>query len=115
MQDPYSTTWIEDSNDPNNRSWSVNLSSPYDAVGMEYALVTRALNQSTGQWCIGVAGLTGIGTRAAQQMLLDPRAMTVLSERLPKGWDRKNLQFVLAFNVVKGSPGAAHVVGTYSW
>jgi hypothetical protein len=56
-----------------------------------------------------------VGTLAAQQMLLDPQAMNALNSRLPKDWDRKNLQIVLAVKEVQGSPGAAQVVTVYSW
>ena len=109
------TEWIEDTKNPGNRNWSVDLSAPSENVTMEYALITRAFNKSTGQWWIGAAGLTGIGTRAAQQMLLDPKAMTALSNRLPRNWDRQNLQVVLAIEMVKASPGTPQVVATYSW
>ena len=106
---------IEDSKNPGNRSWSVDMLAPSENVSMEYALITRAFNQSTGQWWIGAAGLTGIGTRAAQQMLLDPKEMTALSKQLPRDWDRKNLQVVLAIEMVKASPGTPQVVATNSW
>jgi hypothetical protein len=107
--------WIEDARNPAARNWAVNFAAPYDQVTADYALVTRAFDRTTGQWWIGIGGVTGVGTLAAQQMLLDPAAMTELSNMLPKDWDRRNLQIVLSVKEVKGSPGAAQVAATYSW
>jgi hypothetical protein len=109
------TTWIQDSTDLSSRTWMVDPSASFSKDRKEYALITRALDQTTGQWWIGVAGLTGLGTVVAQQMILDPNLMTALGNRLPRGWYKKNLQIVLEINIVKESPGTPQIVATYSW
>jgi hypothetical protein len=107
--------WIEDARNPSDRKWAVDFDAPYEKVNADFALVTRAFDKSTGQWWIGIGGVTGVATLAAQQMLLDPDAMAALSEQLPKDWDRKNLQIVLSVKLVQGSPGAAQIVAVHSW
>jgi hypothetical protein len=107
--------WIEDSSNPANRSWGFNVSSPYESVSAEYGLVTRALDPSTGQWWIGISGITSVGTLATEQMLLDPNALTAVADHLSKGWERKNLQFVIEIKMVQGSPGNAQVIAARTW
>ena len=107
--------WIEDSNNPRNQSWAVNSDLPYKQVTSEYALITREFDPTTGQWWIGIGGTTVFGTIGAQQMLMDPNAMTTLNSQLPRGWEHKNLQIVLEFRMVDGSLGTSHVVATNSW
>jgi hypothetical protein len=107
--------WIEDRNDPTNRKWSLDMSAPYEQVGSDYALVTRMKDPTTGQWWIGIAGLTGEGTLAANRMMIDPEAMTTIGPRLPKGWEYSNLQIVIQTKLVLGTTGAIQVVDAYSW
>ncbi len=107
--------WIEDKSNPNDKKWAVDLSAPYDQVHSDYALISRIQDPATGQWWIGVAGLTGLGTLAAHQMVIDPKAMTMLASSLPKDWEHKNLQVVLAVTMIQGSPGGSRVVTTYAW
>lgn len=111
----YGVRWIEDSNNPASRAWAVDMSAPYEQVPDDYALISRVLDQSTGRWWIGMSGLTGIGTTAAYQLTMDPKAMSALSSELPKGWESKNLQVVIAVRMIQGSPGVSRVVAKYVW
>jgi hypothetical protein len=107
--------WIEDKNTPGNKTWSLDLSAPYEQVKNDYALISRVLDPTTGQWWIGIAGLTGLGTLAADRIVIDPKQMNDIGSRLPKGWEHKNLQVVVAIRIVEGSPGNSQVIATYSW
>ena len=107
--------WIEDTSNPNDKTWSVDLSAPYDQVRSDYALISRIQDQTTGQWWIGIAGLTGLGTLTAHQMVMDPNAMTMLASSLPKDWEHKNLQIVVAVTMVQGSTGGTRVMSAYVW
>jgi hypothetical protein len=115
IADPPTLNWIEDTSNPADRRWSVDMNAPYDQVTSDYALVSRVFDPTTGQWWIGIAGLTGLGTLAAQQLVVDPDAMSELARKLPPNWDRKNLQIVLAVKIVRGSPGNARMVAAYAW
>ena len=107
--------WIQDPSNPAARSWAVNISTPYGSIDSDYALITRIRDQTTGRWWVGIAGLTGVGTIAANQLVMDPKAMTTLAGQLPTGWYRKNLQVVLGIKIVQGNPGATKILATYSW
>jgi len=107
--------WIEDTTNVASRDWSMSTSLPYEHFDNDYALVTRALDSTTGQWWIAIGGLTGQGTLDVNQFLLDPASMSKLTADLPSGWDKKNLQIVFAIKVVGGSPGVPCVIATYTW
>jgi hypothetical protein len=107
--------WIEDISKPASRDWLVDLSAPSESVSVDYALISRVRDQTTSRWWIGIAGLTGVGTLAASQVVTDPKAMANICARLPRDWDQKNLQIVLEITVAQGKPGATRVLTTYSW
>ena len=107
--------WIENTSNPASRAWSVDMSAPYVQMTSDYALITRVQDRTTGRWWIGIAGLTELGTFAANQVVTDPKAMSTIGAGLPADWDRKNLQIVLQFKVVQGGVGATQVVATNSW
>ncbi len=48
--------WIEDTSNPTNKKWAINLSAPYDQIDNDFALVSRIQDQTTEQWWIGIAG-----------------------------------------------------------
>jgi hypothetical protein len=107
--------WIEDSKNQGNRNWSINLSAPYGQVDSDYVLITRAQDPRTGQWWVGIGGLTAQGTHAANQVLIDPKAMKNITSGLENGWDSKNLQMVVQIKMVEDSPGVPRVIATHIW
>ena len=107
--------WIEDASHPANKNWSVDMSAPYSQMNSDYALITRVQDKTTGRWWIGVAGLTELGTLAANHVVIDPNTMSTIGAGLPRGWEHKNLQIVLEIKVAQGSVGATRVVATYTW
>ena len=107
--------WIEDTSNPGNKNWRVDLSETYEQFNCDYALISRILDRTIGRWIISMAGLTDLGTVTASEMTTDPKLMAALLLALPRGWERKNLQIVLAVKVIEGNPGVPQVVGMYSW
>jgi hypothetical protein len=107
--------WIEDASKPTSRDWLVDLSAPSEKVSVDYALISRVRDKTTSRWWIGIAGLTGVGTLAASQVVVDQNAMANICAGLPRDWDRKNLQIVLEIRVAQGEPGATRVLTSYSW
>ena len=114
-QDADGKKWIEDSKNPSNRDWLMDMSKPAEIVESDYAVVSRVHDATTGHWWISVAGLTGAATLRTQEFLVDRTAMTELAARLPKDWKNKNLQAVFSIRIVQRTPGRAQVVAVYSW
>jgi hypothetical protein len=61
------------------------------------------------------AGLTGYGTQAAGEFLTNESYMEEAVRGAPAGWERKNLQLVIATEVIKGNSGPPHVVNRHFW
>jgi hypothetical protein len=100
---------IVDRSDPQRR-WSTTPSFTED-----YAIVSRILNSKTGTTMIAVAGVGYAGTQAAAEFITNPQSVSGLAKSLPKGWEKKNLQFVLHTSVTNQLPGPPDVVAVYSW
>ena len=54
--------------------------------------------------------LRGYGTLAAGEFLSDPVYMEAVARQAPKHWESKNLQLVLATDVINGNSGPPEVV-----
>ena len=61
------------------------------------------------------AGLTGYGTLAAGEFLTNPAYLGAMAKNAPKDWVHKNLQLVIATEVIHGNSGPPRVVDQYFW
>jgi len=109
------TGMIRDREDPSNRSWIHDPSTPYSTLTRDYAVVSRFLNPLTEKMVVVVAGMGRDGTIAAGEFVTDPRYLEMLASRAPKHWERKNLQVLLATDIVKGNTGPPQILKTYFW
>lgn len=100
---------IQDRSDPK-RHWSANRGFTED-----YAIVSRILNSKTGTTVVTAAGIGHAGTRAAAEFITNPHAIAALVKSLPKGWEKRNVQFVLHTTVINQLPSASDIVATYCW
>lgn len=97
---------------PHGRDW------PWPDVSKtheDYALVTRLVDSSTGQFLVIVGGCSGPGTEAAGNFVTSERSLDLATKGLAKGWQSRNLQFVLETKVVNGIAEPARVIASYSW
>lgn len=106
---------IRDRNHPLNHDWSIDYYVPYLDVAKDYALVLRATDPKTEQMTVTAAGLSAFGTVAAGEFLTNPAEMEKLNAVAPKGWNRRNLEVVLATQVIRGKPGPPVVIATHFW
>ena len=88
---------------------------PYWDVASDYAIVSRILNSSTEAPAIIAAGITEYGTTAAGEFLTNPEYFAQAVSRLPKGWEKKNLQIVLKVPVVNRVSGRPQILATHVW
>jgi hypothetical protein len=106
---------IRDRNNPQNHDWSINYSTPYLDVTRDYALVLRMVDPKTEQMVVVAAGITVFGTSAAADFLTSRHEMKKLAAIAPAGWENKNMEIVLATDVIRGRSGPATVVAAQFW
>jgi hypothetical protein len=107
------TVWIADREHPTRRNWSKNNAVPPEKIMEDYALISRFQNSTTGQYTIISAGLYRYGTVAAGEFLTDPSLMAELASAAPSGWERQNIQIVIATKVIDGNASRPQIVATH--
>jgi hypothetical protein len=107
--------WIKDRQNPAKAEYTLDYDTPYMSLTQDYALISRALEPTTQRMVVVAAGLTGYGTLAAGEFLTNENYMEEAVKGAPAGWERKNLQFVVATEVIKGNSGPPRVVNRYFW
>lgn len=105
---------IRDRLTPENR-WSLPNLAPDGRTSEDYAIVSRVFDSRSGQFLVAAAGITQYGSRAAGEFLTSPERMEQAAARLPRGWERKNLQFVLHAQVLGQAPGPPRVLAVHVW
>lgn len=109
------TVVIVDRNNPANQNWSVDYSTPYLKLTRDYALVLRMVDPKTEQPVVMDAGITVFGTQAAAMFLTNPTEMKKLAALAPPGWDKKNMEIVMATDVIQGRSGPATILAVQFW
>jgi len=107
--------WIKDQRNPSNRDREVSYLTPYRQLTEDYAIITRVLEPMTERTVVVAGGLTGFGTMAAGEFLTNPSYIQAIAKQLPKNWEHKNIQLLIATKVIDGSSGPPKVVDQYVW
>jgi hypothetical protein len=81
----------------------------------DYAVVSRVFHPATHTMLVEVSGITQYGTEAASDLVTRPELLADALSSAPKGWEQKNLQFVLHVKVISGAPASPKVVATHVW
>ena len=108
------TGFILDRQNPANRSWRHDSKVPYSKITEGYALVSRFVDPLTEKMVVVVGGMGRDGTIAASEFVSDPDYLDMLNARA-KNWDKKNLQVVLATEIVNGNTGPPRILAAYAW
>lgn len=111
------TDWIQDSQNPSARTWSVTrpAGAPPETMKQDFGLITRVIDPATDRIMVMVGGLWGFGTVAAGEFVSDPKYMEAASQQAPAGWQKKNIQIVISAEVIKGNSGPPRMVAFYAW
>jgi hypothetical protein len=109
------TGMVHDSQNPESSAWKLVKYWPNWDVPVDYAIVTRMVDTTTDRPVIIAAGLTQYGTIGAGEFLSNPEYFSEAAGRLPKDWQRKNLQIVLSVPVVNRISGRPRVLATHTW
>jgi hypothetical protein len=106
---------VMDKQSPANTSWSVDFSTPVAQFNRDYAIVSRIRDPRTEQTVVIVAGIGSWGTLAAGEFVTIPEHLKKLEAIAPRHWEQKNLQVVLATDVIRGSSGPPTVLAAHFW
>jgi hypothetical protein len=81
----------------------------------DYSLICRIRNSPTSALLIVSAGIKQFGTEAAGRLLAQPAELGAILNRLPAGWEDRNLQLVLHMKVIGNTPAQPEVVASHVW
>jgi len=107
--------WISDREKPTERFGEIAMGVPTPMKYEDYALVARTFDSTTGGPVMVLAGITSMGTMAAAQFVTEPGYLNDFMRVAPKGWDSKNIEFLIAVPVVANVPGHARIAAYYIW
>ncbi len=97
-------------------SWQVPLPVfPWGSQTIDYAVVSRVFDRSTGNVLLTLAGINTFGTRAAGEFVSNPIYWGEISRRAPSSWEKLNVQIVLETSVVGSAAGPPKVVAAHFW
>jgi hypothetical protein len=107
--------WIADRQRPSRKDWAKNNAVPPEKITEDFALISRFRDPITGQYAVISAGLYRYGTVAAAELLTDPTLVSELAAGAPAGWEKRNLQLVIATKVIDGNAGRPRIIATHFW
>jgi hypothetical protein len=99
---------------PKGRRWYSKVDSSGRAME-DYAVVTRLLNSSTGQFVVVVAGIKSYSTQAAGEFVSSPEYLQNGLQLVSSDWEKRNVQIILETPVTDNLPGPPQVVASYVW
>lgn len=115
QDEPHNIEYVADRQNPSQRTWQVRADLPNERTPMDYAIVTRVFNRTTEQVILVAAGINRMGTNAAGEFLTQQSYLADALKQAPGGWEKKNMQVVLATKLYAGNPGPPTVVASYFW
>jgi hypothetical protein len=95
--------------------WTVKRELPIQKLTVDYAIVARIHDKTTGEPVIIVAGISDQGTEAASEVAYNPIFLDSLLDKAPSGWAQRNLEAVIETHVIEGHPGPPDVLAVDSW
>jgi hypothetical protein len=107
--------YIRDRLNPSRTSWKSDDNLPYSKFTGDYAIVSRFVDPRTERAVVVVAGIAKDGTMAAGEFVTEARYLEALARRAPSDWEHKNLQVVIATEVINGNVGPPRILETYFW
>ena len=106
---------IVDSSSPQKSRWVVDRAQQIaTGVYMDYAIVARFTDSTTGKPTLIAAGIGRGGTNAAGEFLTNPDLMQIVRNQKPSP-AMKNVEVVLSTQIIGGEPGTPKVEGVYFW
>lgn len=107
--------WVRDRRSSSEPQWIVHKLWPYAPQPVDYAIITRLFDRSSGRVVISFAGINGFGTQVAAEFLTAGRYWKEFAKLAPRGWERRNCQIVLETKVVGLIPNPPRVLALEVW
>lgn len=108
--------YIADVRDPGSRQWAVSSALPaWGGDSVDYGLISRVIDSTTGRAVVTVAGIHHYGTEAAAECLTETACLEAAAQLAPGDWKRTNLQIVLKTTVIGQNEGEPRVLAAYVW
>jgi hypothetical protein len=106
---------IDDASKPGPTGWTVDSMRPYLSITTDYAIVARFHDSTTEGPVMVIGGLGPYGTEAASEFVKSPQHLADLAQKLPRGWEHKNLELVIKTDVIGGKAGPPVFLTAYTW
>jgi hypothetical protein len=106
---------VVDRTGPTPRFWTLERTGPDQRLAVDYAIVARIHDKTTGQPVIVIAGILGEGTEAASEAVYNPVYLDAILAKAPENWDRLNLEAIIRTKVIQGHPGPPEIVAVDTW
>jgi hypothetical protein len=106
---------VMDRQNPSSTAWALDFTTPMAQFSRDYAIVSRVRDPRTEQTAVIVAGIGSWGTLAAGEFVTNREHLKKLEAHAPSHWERKNVQVVIATDVIRGSSGPPMVVAAHFW
>lgn len=107
--------YIADLQNPASREWAVSSGSTGAEDSVDYGLISRVTDPTTGRAVVTVAGIHHYGTQAAAECLSETACLEAAAKFAPGDWKRTNLQIVLKTTVIGQNSGEPRVLAAYAW
>lgn len=107
--------WVQDRRRRDRGEWLVARLWPYAVQNVDYAIISRTFDPSTGQVVLSLAGANGFGTQAAAEFLSEPKYWTSFERAAPPDWRHRNCQIVLETRIVRNVAGPPKVLAVHVW
>jgi len=105
---------IRDTQDPRHREWRV-AAKDDGSTPEDYCLIVRIPHSPTGSLLVVSAGIKQFGTEAAGRLLAEPNDLGTILNKLPAGWEDRNVQLVLHARVIGNTPAQPELVASHVW
>jgi hypothetical protein len=106
---------IQDRDNPEANQWSVDFATPYAKLTEDYAVAGRFMDATTGQVLVIAAGIGPNGTVSAGEFLSDKQFMEQIAGQASRDWSHKNMEAVIATQVIDGKSGPPRVAAVHFW
>lgn len=109
--------YVSDRENPSSQKWSVTRTPDQteSTMTMDYAIISRVNDMTTGHPLLTAAGLFQYGTEAAAMCLSEPSCLAAAEKMAPGDWQHKNIQIVIQTTIINDNAGEPRAIAAYIW